>query len=103
MSHSSAAASSKLSYIDPVSFTPHFLWKQFSDRNSSWEEVVCERVQLTTVAEKVGTPAYLYSQAAIEDAYRELDRGLGSLPHTLCFAVKANGNLTILNHLARMG
>lgn len=103
MSHSSTATSQKLIFIDPVSFTPHFRWKQFNKRGFSWEEVVCERVPLTEVAEKVGTPAYLYSRAAIEDAYRELDRGLGSLPHTLCFAVKANGNLTILNHLARMG
>jgi len=103
MSHLPAATSRKLTYIDPVNFTPHFLWKPFSERGSSWEEVVCEKVPLTSVVEKVGTPAYLYSRAAIEDAYRELDRGFGSLPHTLCFAVKANGNLTILNHLARMG
>jgi len=64
---------------------------------------LCEKVSLESVAEATGTPVYLYSRAAIEDAYQELDRGLGSLPHTLCFAVKSNGNLSILNHLARMG
>jgi diaminopimelate decarboxylase len=103
MSSSGASSSRKLTYVDPVSFTPHFWWKPSSRRGSSWEEVVCEGVPLNAIAEKAGTPAYLYSRSAIEDAYRELDRGLGSQPHTLCFAVKSNGNLTILNHLAKMG
>jgi diaminopimelate decarboxylase len=103
MSRSPASSHRKLAYIDPADFTPHFLWKRFSRRGSSWDEVVCEKVSLTSVAEKFETPAYLYSRAAIEDAYRELDHGLGSLPHTLCFAVKSNGNLSILNHLAKMG
>jgi diaminopimelate decarboxylase len=103
MSHSVASGSRKLKYIDPVDFTPHFAWKAFSKDASSREEIVCEKVPLTTVAEKVGTPAYLYSRAAIQDAYRELERGLGSLPHTLCFAVKSNANLSILSHLAKRG
>lgn len=103
MSSSGLSSSRKLKYIDPVSFTPHFRWKPASRRDPSWEEVVCEGVSLNAVAEKTGTPAYLYSRAAIEDAYLEIDRGLGSLPHTLCFAVKSNGNLSILNHLAKMG
>jgi diaminopimelate decarboxylase len=103
MSSSGASSFRELTYTDPVSFTPHFRWKPVSGRDASWEEVVCEGVPLNLVAEKAGTPAYLYSGAAIEDAYRELDRGLGSLPHTLCFAVKSNGNLSILKHLARLG
>ena len=52
---------------------------------------------------KFGTPTYLYSSAAITDAYEELDRGLGKTPHTICFAMKSNGNLSILQHLAKMG
>lgn len=103
MSSSGVSSSKKPKYIDPVGFTPHFLWKQVKGRDSSGEEVVCEGVSLNAVADKAGTPTYLYSWAAIEDAYLELDRGLGSLPHTLCFAVKSNGNLSILNHLAKMG
>ena len=55
------------------------------------------------VAQKIGTPTYLYSRAAIENAYRQLDRGLGTLSHTLCFAIKSNGNLSILQHLAKLG
>jgi diaminopimelate decarboxylase len=89
--------------IDPAQFTSHFQWKPRGGRGSGAQEVLCELVALTSIAEKAGTPAYVYSRAAIEDAYRELDRGLGALPHTLCFAVKSNGNLSILDCLAKMG
>src|SRR5713101_1798551 len=103
MSHSNEGSSRKLKYVDPASFTPHFAWKKSGARGSFVEEVFCEKVTLRSIAEKVGTPTYLYSRAAIEDAYNELDRGLGAVPHTLCFAVKSNGNLSILNHLAKLG
>src|SRR6266849_8919297 len=103
MSHSNDGSSRKLKYVDPASFTPHFAWKKSEARGSFVEEVFCEKVALRSIAEKVGTPTYAYSQAAIEDAYNELDRGLGKVPHTLCFAVKSNGNLSILNHLAKLG
>ena len=103
MSGSPFSSHRKLEYIDPVSFTPHFSRKSVRKHGSSTDEILCEKVSLESVAEATGTPVYLYSRAAIEDAYQELDRGLGSMPHTLCFAVKSNGNLSILNHLARMG
>lgn len=103
MSHSAASRSHNLKFVDPVDFTPQFAWKKLRAKHSSGAEVVCEKVSLSEVAEKSGTPTYLYSNASIEDAYRELDRGLGSLPHTLCFAVKSNGNLSILKELARLG
>jgi len=103
MNHSPASSPQKLKFVDPVGFTPYFAWKNLANQNSSVEEIVCEKVSLTSITEKVGTPTYLYSRAAIEDAYRELDRGLGLLPHTLCFAVKSNGNLSVLRHLAKLG
>jgi len=99
----SRSSHGKLKYVDPVSFTPHFSWKSVRKQGSSTDEILCEKVSMESVAEATGTPVYLYSRAAIEDAYQELDRGVGPLPHTLCFAVKSNGNLSILNHLARMG
>jgi diaminopimelate decarboxylase len=46
---------------------------------------------------------YVYSRAAIETAYYEFHRALGRLPHTVCYAVKANGNLSLLHLLARLG
>src|SRR6267143_771033 len=102
MSGSNDSPARKLKYIDPVSFTPHFEWEKSAAR-SVGEELICERVPLDSIASKFGTPTYLYSRAAIDDAYEELHRGLGAVPHTLCFAVKSNGNLSILKHLAKMG
>ncbi|MGA3294588.1 MAG: diaminopimelate decarboxylase [Candidatus Acidiferrales bacterium] len=65
--------------------------------------VHCEGVALSRIAEAAGTPAYVYSRASIEAAYRRLDRAFGSLPHELCYAVKANSNLSVLRVLARLG
>src|SRR5712672_928431 len=103
MSHSADATTGKLQYVDPATFTPHFNWKKNSADGGKFEEVVCERVSLESVAKKFGTPTYVYGGAAIEDAYQELHEGLGKLPHTLCFAVKSNGNLSLLKHLAGLG
>jgi diaminopimelate decarboxylase len=108
MSGSAEVRSRKLAFVDPATFTPHFSWKklpwkQAASRASGSEFVACEGVRLVDVAENIGTPAYVYSRAAIDDAQAELHRGLGSLSHTLCFAVKSNGNLSILKHVARGG
>src|SRR3989441_11552958 len=103
MSQSNDSTSRKTKYVDPATFTPHFAWVKSGARNTSVEEVVCEKAPLDSVAQKFGTPTYVYSRAAIDDAYKELHSGLGDLSHTLCFAVKSNGNLSILNHLAKLG
>src|SRR6202051_4864324 len=94
---------SNLKVVDPTTFSPHFRWKRKSDRIAHGEEIYCEGVSLAAAATKFETPAYVYSRAAITDAFRELDRGLPGVPHTLCFAMKANGNLSILKHLAKLG
>jgi diaminopimelate decarboxylase len=103
MSSSSSSTSPRLRYVDPARFTPHFRWKEGGSPGLRDGEIACEKVFLTSVAEKFGTPCYVYSGAAIKDAYRELDCGLGIAPHTLCFAIKSNGNLSILKLLAKMG
>ena len=69
--------------VDPTTFTPHFHWKRNSGRTAGGEEIFCEGVSLADTAEKFETPAYVYSCAAITDAFRELDRGLAGVPHTL--------------------
>jgi diaminopimelate decarboxylase len=94
---------SNLKAADPTAFSPHFRWKSKPDRIAHVAEIFCEGVSLTDAANKFETPAYLYSRAAITDAFRELHRGLAGVPHTLCFAMKANGNLSILKHLAKLG
>jgi diaminopimelate decarboxylase len=60
-------------------------------------------VALEAIAAEVGTPTYVYSSATIAGGYRTLDRALGELPHTICYSLKANGNLAILKLLAHLG
>jgi diaminopimelate decarboxylase len=103
MSRAGARRLKRISFVDPASFTPHFSWKKVVGKSASTGVVCCEALSLSDIAQTAGTPAYVYSRAAIGDAYRELDRGLGGLPHTVCFAVKSNGNLTILKYLAGLG
>lgn len=62
-----------------------------------------EQVNLAALAGQFGTPCYVYSRAAIERAYRAYDAAFGAQPHRVCYAVKANSNLAVLNVLARLG
>jgi diaminopimelate decarboxylase len=94
-------ARKNLEYVDPAKFTPEFAWKK--SRAVSGREVFCEGVALREVAKKFGTPLYVYSRQSIEESLHELKSGLGDLPHQICFAVKANGNLSILKLLAQQG
>jgi diaminopimelate decarboxylase len=66
--------------------------------------VLCaENVPLESIAERFGTPCYVYSRAAIEGAYGEFVRALGGRPGLVCYSVKANSNLSILQLLSRLG
>ncbi|MEY3220759.1 MAG: diaminopimelate decarboxylase [Pseudomonadota bacterium] len=62
-----------------------------------------ESVDLQTIAEKYGTPCYVYSQTLIEENWLAFDAALGEQPHLICYAVKANSNLSILKLLAQLG
>ena len=62
-----------------------------------------ENVRLADIADKVGTPCYVYSRAAIEERFRAFDSALAGRDHLVCYAVKANSNLAVLNVLARLG
>ena len=63
----------------------------------------CERVALEEIAEKAGTPCYVYSSRTILDRYAAYDQAFGKVPHTICYAVKANSNLALLKLLADAG
>lgn len=63
----------------------------------------CEEVALEQLAEKFGTPLYVYSAGTILDHYRRLDDSLGELDHLICYAVKANSNRAILRLLKEAG
>ena len=60
-------------------------------------------MSLASIARTHGTPTYVYSRAAIEAQYRAYSEALAGCDHQICFAVKANANLAVLNVLARLG
>jgi len=62
-----------------------------------------EQVSLVDIANRHGTPAYVYSRTTIERHWRAFDDALGDHPHLICYAVKANSSLAILNLMANMG
>ena len=66
-------------------------------------ELHAERVPLRRIAERYGTPCYIYSRAALEQAYREFAAAFAGREHLVCYAVKANPSLALLNLLARLG
>jgi diaminopimelate decarboxylase len=65
--------------------------------------LVLSSVRLSDIAEKVGTPTYVYNADVIRGQYKLLDAALGALPHRICFAVKANSNLAVLRVLRDLG
>ncbi|QTF57439.1 diaminopimelate decarboxylase [Stutzerimonas frequens] len=66
-------------------------------------QLFAEGVALPALAQRFGTPTYVYSRAHIEAQYRAYADALDGMPHLVCFAVKANSNLGVLNVLARLG
>jgi diaminopimelate decarboxylase len=63
----------------------------------------CEDVAIATLAETYGTPLYVYSRATLERHWHAFDTALAGRDHLVCYAVKANSNLAVLNVLARLG
>jgi diaminopimelate decarboxylase len=66
-------------------------------------ELHAEGVPLSAIAARFGTPCYVYSRAALESAYLAFDGAFAGVPHLVCYAMKANSNLAILNIFARLG
>ena len=67
------------------------------------DELYCEGVSLSKIAAEVGTPVYVYSRTELERAYKAFDAALEGMPHKVCYAVKANATLGVLNVLAGLG
>ncbi len=86
---------------DPTRYTPEFAYRPSGKTADS--ALWCERVPVANIAASVGTPAYVYSRKSITAAYARLHGALGSFPHLICYAVKANSNLAILRLFARLG
>src|ERR1700739_2511600 len=69
----------------------------------SQSDLYCESVPLADLAGRVGTPAFVYSSAGILENYRAYDEAFTDLPHSVCYAGKANSSLAILRLLAEAG
>ena len=67
------------------------------------DRLYAEGVALSEIADKFGTPCYVYSRAHVEAQWRAFDQAFGARDHLVCYAVKANSNLGLLNVLARLG
>jgi diaminopimelate decarboxylase len=67
------------------------------------DQLFAENVSLGDIAKRFGTPCYVYSRAALTDAYRQFAEAFKSREHLICYAMKANSNLAILNLFARLG
>lgn len=66
-------------------------------------ELYAENVPLSAIAERYGTPAYVYSRAHLEQQFLSYQQALSGRDHLICYAVKANSNIAVLNVLARLG
>lgn len=66
-------------------------------------ELFAEEVAVSDLAERFATPLYVYSRATLERHYRAFDEAFAEHPHQVCYAVKANSNIAVLNVLARLG
>ncbi|NMH65163.1 diaminopimelate decarboxylase [Shewanella salipaludis] len=73
----------------------HFLYQD--------NALFAEDVRVSELARKYGTPLYVYSRATLERHWHAFDRAVAAHPHLVCYAVKANSNLAVLNVLARLG
>ncbi len=67
------------------------------------DELYAEGVPMTVIAREVGTPCYVYSRAHLESQWHAFDSAFGARAHLVCYAVKANSNLALLDALARLG
>ena len=78
---------------------PAFVYRK-SQKNL---ELHCEKVSLTQLAKKLDTPLYVYSANTIRERFKTFDQAFRAVPHTVCYSVKANSNLSILRLLANPG
>jgi diaminopimelate decarboxylase len=77
--------------------------RQKSEKWRTHQVLHCDLVPLPRLAERFGTPLYVYSAASIRERYCAFDTAFRDVPHTICYSVKANSNLSILRLLAKLG
>lgn len=79
-------------------------WFTFQpSEEATGQELFAEEIPVQQLASQFGTPLYVYSRQALEAGYQAYYQAMADSPHLICYAVKANGNLAVLNVLARLG
>ncbi len=87
----------------PAARPPAFIYRELKRgifRRGGQFVLHCEDVALPKLAEQHGTPLYVYSATTIRERYDAFDDAFREVPHTICYSVKANSNLTVLRMLA---
>jgi diaminopimelate decarboxylase len=93
----------------PVERRPGFVFRAIifraikGGKRDTHQVLYCENIPLPKLAERFGTPLYVYSASAIRERYRAFHSAFRDLTHTICYSVKANSNLSILRLLAKLG
>jgi diaminopimelate decarboxylase len=87
----------------PPAFSYRDIRKGFLRRTPAGTQLQCDGVSLEELAERFGTPLYVYSASAIRERMRIFEQAFGKIPHTVCYSVKANSSLGVLRLLAGMG
>jgi len=82
---------------------PGFIFRETKNSPPGQSDLHCEDVVLSKLATRHGTPLYVYSTATIGERYEAFDAAFRGIPHTICYSVKANSNLSILRLLAKKG
>ena len=97
-------AGPKVSDSRPQERPPAFTYARSTGRGkASRRELLADQLPLRQLAERYGTPLYVYSATAIRQRYRQFDEAFSNCEHTICYSVKANSNLSILRLLASLG
>src|SRR5574337_1401994 len=99
----SRAFATHRAHVGNAGISPRRRYREVTGFRYVGGELYVENVALSTVAQRHGTPCYVYSRAALAAGYRECDSALRDLPHLVCYALKANPSLTVIDHFARLG
>ena len=82
---------------------PAFVYQKAKRGKDSGGVLHCEKVLATDLANRFGTPLYVYSALTIRERVKAFEKAFQGFPHTICYAVKANSNLSLLRFLAKLG
>jgi diaminopimelate decarboxylase len=82
---------------------PAFVYQKTKRGKGAGEVLHCEKVSAADLAKRFDTPLYVYSAATIRERVKAFEKAFHGFPHTICYAVKANSNLSLLRFLSKLG